>query len=245
MLGKFQKDFLDAVLGADPENDLLKMIRPAGDLSQLQAINVYRGDYSARMMEALGKNYEATWVLMGDEDFMDASKKYIDSHPSSHTNLTAYGKSFPDFLEEEFGDDIVVMARFEKTFWRLFNLQANPPKVILAVDIPTIVFDIKNSIYLFHSTYKLHQLWQVREDNNSELSFDDFEGEQFLAVFKQGEKVAIKELSGTQYSILKCFYEYESALLSMENVENNNIQGSESDWAQIFEILSYSQRKDR
>src|SRR4051812_17487252 len=99
MKTNYQKIFLDAILGSEVDDNLLANIKPAGSLSNLEALNVYRGDYTARMLEALGKNYEATWVLLGDEEFMDAATRYIKLNPSTYTNLTTYGESFPNFLE--------------------------------------------------------------------------------------------------------------------------------------------------
>lgn len=247
MKNDYQKKFLDSILNPEAvevEEEVLGLIKPAGNLSQRDALNVYRGDYLARMQEALGKNYEATWVLMGDEDFMNVSSQYIYSYPSTYTNLTAYGELFPNFLERDQDTDIVVMANFEKIFWSLFNQKGNPAKVISPEELPIIMFDLQDSIYLFESSYQLYQLWQKREEANSDMSLDDFEGKQYLAVFKQDEKVAVREISQVQYYMLKCFSESCGWKKSLENIQSKKLTISEIDWSKVFTILSYAKRKN-
>ena len=241
----YQKLFLDAVLGSEVDSTLLANLRPAGNLSKLEAVNVYRGDYTARMQEALGKNYEATWVLLGDEEFKDATSRYIKSYPSTYTNLTAYGESFPEFLAQEYEADVVTMADFEKKFWKLFNQKANPVKVILPEEISSLSFELGDSIYLFQSSFQLYQLWQKREEAGAGLSFSDFDTEQFLAMFKEGEKVSVKELTSQQYNILQCFRKIGSWEQTLNEIQIQGYAGSTEDWALVFEILSYSRRNNR
>lgn len=243
MLARYQKEFLELMLENGPVESFKEYLKESPRITKDQSLNVYKSDYRARLQEALGKNYEATWILLGDEDFNTLAGKYLSSHPSSFRNLACYGHQFPEFLvQEEIDSEIVSMARFENQFWLLFNQKANPAQIIDNQQVSSLEFDLIGSLGLYHTSYNLHEIWKIREENNTELSFEQFEGEQFLAQYKSGEKVAVKVLSKTQFILLCQLSEVKTLPVLFEYLETTNKNPSENEWAGVFEILSYCKR---
>ena len=68
------------------------------------------------------------------------------------------------------------------------------------------------------------------------------EGEQFLAVFKEKDKVIIKEISPDQFTILNHLSEAKNLNVLFTNLEKIKFLPSEKEWAGVFEILSYCKR---
>lgn len=241
MLSDYQKKFLDCILNQRTHEDLLDLIVPAGSLKKTEALAVYRGDYKARLTEALGKSYEATWLLLGDEEFLEVCGKYISTTPSTLTSLTSYGQNFAVFLEEhDFDEDVVELANFERTFWHLFNEAAKVSRTLDPECLETAGFDLSMDIHLFSASVKLHQLWLAREELKPSLTSEDIDGPQFLAVYKAGERVVVKELSELQYLILTLFKEMSYAAVVFENLSVRNLSPTAVEWSEVFEILSFS-----
>src|SRR4051812_47348056 len=77
-------------------------VKGGGKLTPAEAVGVYRDGYPARMTEALGETFEACWRVLGDEDFLEACRIYSRAAPSVSHNLSDYGGSFPEFLDDRF-----------------------------------------------------------------------------------------------------------------------------------------------
>lgn len=237
---QYQEKFLDAVLLEDVSQEFLDSIIPVGKLNPQDVINVYRGDYRARMLEAIGKNFEGSWLLLGDEEFQYLANQFIDLHPSQLTSLNSYGAEFPEFLEAlNVEADVVMMAKFELAFWRLFHAAAHPAVVINPDELDKIVFQLDHSLYLSKSDIKIYELWLQRENPSPELSLDDFEGPQFLIMFKADEKVVVKEATEIQFYILCSLKELRTIPALFSHLEQEKLSPSPEDWAYVFGILSY------
>ena len=234
LVDKFQKDFLQAILTNDLPSELLDQIKPVGRLKPEDVITVYKNDYVARLQEALGKNYEATWLLMGDDDFLTNGQEYIRTHPSDLRNLTTYGDAFPEALtqQEEFIQD---MARFENHFWKLFHSKGRTPNPIDQEQIPSRNFDLED-LYLSHSSIHLHELWLLRESPPEGLELETFEGEEYLALYRSEFRVEVTPINETQFLVLKLLKETRNLNSAFEQMA---IPTSQTDWPVIFSILSY------
>nr|BDT27444.1 DNA-binding domain-containing protein [Bacteriovorax sp. HI3] len=201
----------------------------------MEALEVYRQDYEARMLEALGSNYEATWLLLGDEGFFSLGKKYIFSHPSSFRSLIDYGHSFPEFLlSENAGGAVVAMAEFERAFWKLFHDEQNSSITLTQEDVLSTHFGLRK-ISLIQAPFKINEVWNHRQDAAEVLEDVDLEVETFLALFKADEKVLFLVLSEKGFRFLE-------ELKQKEIISECQMVPEQDDWADIFSILKWSKR---
>jgi hypothetical protein len=239
-MDKFQQSFLRAILHDETSAELSDQIRPVGSLTPEGVMDVYRGDYAARMMEALGKSFETTWLLMGDEDFFKAGKAYIKNNPSHVKNLSAYGNSFPEFLSTlELDEDIVRMAQYERAFWRLFHTPPKNAGVISPENLENLEFHLGDTLYLSHSNLKLNHLWAVRENPPADMSLDDYMEEEYLALYRTNEKVQVKKLSAIQFEVFTLLTIHKKIPAVFEALEHHESPPSAEEWAAIFDILKF------
>lgn len=231
----FQNKFLAAVLRDEFESSLLEMIEPVGTLSAEESVRVYQSDYVARMMEALGQNYEATWVLLGDEDFFSFGKKYIDSHPSSFQNLTSYGHEFDAFLASNNAEtEVIQMASFEKAFWKFFHQRPTVKRLFENIEEVKLEYNY----YLSSSEIKLYDLWMTRESPPDSL--EAFLEQEYLCMFKKESKVEVLKVSELQHEILSMLKEQRSLSNVITQTEELGINTTEDDWAKILEICLWN-----
>lgn len=231
----FQNIFLSAVLNHEFDSELLKLIEPAGTLSVEESIKVYQGDYSSRMMEALGQNYEATWVLLGDENFFSLGKKYIDSHPSTFKNLSSYGHHFDIFLEEEKVEvEVIQMAAFEKAFWKYFHRAPSQKSVVQ--NIEKVEFNC--DFFISHSEIGLYDLWLLRETPPDSLN--DFLLEEYLCVFKKESRVEVQKISRIQYQLLDILRKTHTLNETISTAEELDLTPCQNDWAIVLEICLWA-----
>ncbi len=211
-----------------------------GKLSSEDVITVYRNDYDARLFEALGKNYEATWILMGDEDFKSFGAEYVRLYPSTFTNLTVYGDKFCEFLESKNTEEMILeMARFEKNFWEIFHLAPKSPQALTPDDLQNKKFDLTSGFYLSKSCLKLHALWLLREGGSENLSLDDFLEDECLALFKGENGVMVKRITAIQFQVLGLIREMNNLTEVFSELDALKIETTQEEWSQIFSILAY------
>lgn len=206
-------------------------IIPGGSLSIDEATNVYRQDYRARLKEALSVNYEATWLILGDDDFFNQADLYINKYPSNLHNLTNYGEFFPEFLKD-ISNEASQMAMLERAFWRYFHNKDQAALVLTQAMIEEGSFDLA-PLTLLESDLRIDLVWQYRESGSEVLSQLDLEETCYLALFKADEKVEIKKISKLVFDILSELKQVSkiSSLTPREIAPDN--------WIMVFDILRY------
>lgn len=234
-LKKFQDSFVNMVTAQMQENELLEMIIPSGQLTEKEAIEVYSLDYSARLQEAMGSNYEATWLLLGDEDFFELSQNFIKSNPSHEDSLTNYGENFPEFLLLHSVDfEIIQMAQFERCFWKLFHSAHQNDVIITQEHLENSTFKL-DEIYLYETDLRLDLIWQSREKEMDALSELNLYEKSYFVLFKKFEKVEILKISDSAYLLLKELKEVQII---------KKMSSTESDpqvWAEVLSILKFAE----
>jgi len=211
-----------------------KLIKGARSLSSEEALLVYYQDYQARMLEALGKNYEATWVMLGDEEFFQLANDFIEKFPSKHFSLNQFGENFPEFLAINCDDsDIFLMSDYERNFWKLFHQDANEKKILKQEDIEKGLFDL-SQIYFFESNVDLQLIFKNRESGISEDLKPFINESKRYALYKMNNIVKVLELNLNQFHFLKELKDLKSFL------KVKPIPLKEEDWPIIFEVLSFS-----
>lgn len=61
-------------------------------------LKVYDHAYRARLLEVMGEDFPATHTLLGDDAFADATRHYIDAHPSRARSIRWLGRDFSAWL---------------------------------------------------------------------------------------------------------------------------------------------------
>ncbi len=236
-LKNIQQSFVAAVTSGNESQDLLALIEPGGSLSCMEAVEVYVQDYKARMQEALGTNFEATWLVMGDDEFLEYAQEYIYANPSALTNLTNFGEGFIELLKtKDVSDEVIQMALFETEFWKCFHAPDASVIDLVKDDIENAAFDL-SSIQLFEADIRLDVVWENREGGSDGLDDIDLYERSYFALYKAGSKVEVNKLSALVFGLLKELKEVGriSSLTPREY--------SPQEWAEAFLVLRFSEIK--
>jgi hypothetical protein len=249
-LEKFQKTFVENVIyhANNPSNDLLENMIPIGKLNPKEVIGVYSNDYRFRMLEAMQSNFEAIWMVLGDEKFEELVFEFIKVYPSLEYDLNLYGKSFPDFLntQSELIKDLpflVELAQFEINFWNVFN-QKNE----LILDrlkftnefILSSRLHFDDSLVLWESGFHVFPLFQFK-DKTLEEFFENHEASLInnpacYLMFKEGSKVICQTLTKAQF----LFFSELKKNKSLFDVINEAPDITEEETVDIFKLISTS-----
>jgi len=105
------------------------LIRASRTLAPLERLDIYRGMYELRLVEALKVDYPGLRKLWSEETFEELARLYVASHPSESYTLNRLGDRLPEFLPRVEG---LPEARFA---WDLARLEL----------AETLVFDEEES----------------------------------------------------------------------------------------------------
>lgn len=120
------------------------VLRPAGDMESRviataragaqERLDIYVNAYRLRLLEALGTDFPALHTLVGDEEFDQLGRAYIDAHPSRHFSLRWYGHGLAAFLHTAppYAEHPVLseMAQFEWAMSLAFDAADGTPVTV-------------------------------------------------------------------------------------------------------------------
>ncbi len=77
------------------------ILTPGPKLGPLDRLEIYRRAYHARLIECLLDDYPAVAATLGEADFDELCRKYIAIHPSTDSNLNAFGRHMASLCRAE------------------------------------------------------------------------------------------------------------------------------------------------
>ena len=95
-LALLQRRFQRYLLHGEP--DVRARIGGAEGIDPQRRMRIYFDAYRLRLAEVLAADYEAVQALLGEEQFSDACRAYVEATPSLFRNVRWYGAGLPEFL---------------------------------------------------------------------------------------------------------------------------------------------------
>ena len=95
-LVELQRGFLRYLLRGEP--DVIARIGGAEGIDPERRMRIYFDAYRLRLAEVLAADYEALQAFLGEEQFSDACRAYVESTASLFRNVRWYGGGLPEFL---------------------------------------------------------------------------------------------------------------------------------------------------
>lgn len=223
-LENWQIHFFSYILGI--EQSFLTSATPISDLPVRVCADIYKRGYLARLTESMGDTFEATWWVMGDEDFLKLVGEFIKNIPSRSFDLSDYGKEFPSILKSsEVMNEIPFiseLARFEWLFKDLFNsadVPASENFLQLLSEDPNVKLRILPSIYLWSSAFSIYEIWKTRSGNISRLNEFDFTQKENILCRKLNGKVHMTYLDESEFLLLRQFENPSSVSDAIESFQ--------------------------
>jgi hypothetical protein len=189
MLRELQESVAQALLEKDAAT-------PAGVVSDRVSaddrFSAYRTNVVGSLVSVLAAAFPATQRLAGEENFRYAAQRFVREHPPREARLLAYGAEFPLWLSlfrpAQQKPWLAELARLE---WArneaLFAADAEPIRIealtgIAAEAIPTLRFTLLPSVRLVASSWPVHALWQLAQDEKPLTEQPDRRAQQVLVL---------------------------------------------------------------
>lgn len=253
MKRNLEKKFVEHIILQEEDDPLfLAEIVGAGTLSPKEALDVYRGDYNARLSEALQNKFEGVFLIAGEELFRDLAQLFLNVKQSHDPDLQKFGEEFPQWLKNSapLNDQMRFLsevAKVDLAFHHLFHLrpivsqsnyslELNPAFITLSSEAPLILIEVSESGY---------SLWNNRFEDELPKDFiwDELE---YLMIFKDHhKKIMSLKLDDHLYHLvldLKKGKTLEEAFLNF--AEKSNLQNDSSfllEYQTIMKIFQESQ----
>ncbi len=155
-LANLQHAFQEYILG-DSER-ALNQVESSPALSAERRLDIYHNAYRVRLGELLADTYERVMIYIGDDNFTQFARRYVETHPPTSRNLRDYGGTFPAFLADIFPNDAEV-AELAEMDVRLRNaFDATDAETLQVADIAAIQpQDWDAVIFTLHPTASFQQ----------------------------------------------------------------------------------------
>lgn len=103
-------------------------------------MGVYDHAYRARLIEILSEDFEGVHTLLGDEQFANAMRGYIDAHPSTTKSVRWLGRYLADYLKSsEPWNDLPMVSSMAAFEWMLGLAFDAPDATLISVEEITTV----------------------------------------------------------------------------------------------------------
>ena len=226
-LKHYQELFLKSVLKSEDAPELLDLVKPIGNLDSMQALDIYREDYDARIDSVMRENFKATWLVLGDEDYAQAVCEYKQKHPPAHPDLGKYGEHFPLFLEHSVYRKKFPMLKdlaqlewdSEQIFHQDYPHYPDPFNSFPETALAKAVFQFHPSLKSYAWDFALYGLLESCQ-NPDQKTFEklDFARPQYLLLYKVGELIRTKELHPSQWQVMELLQAEYNLEYALENV---------------------------
>ncbi len=227
--------------------ELQDEITPAGKLTTENALRVYHNDYTSRLCEALGRNFESVWAITGDEDFFKLAKGYLDIATSSSYDLGQFGQNFPQYIEghEVFENFpfLYELAMIDMTYNDLFHKAYKPgikPEIFSNINnIENKKFEFIDTIALFESKFPILDLWNLRhrsiDDGEVEINMDKSSK---FCMYKFNSLIRTYPLSNFQFEIMYNLIKANSLDQAIEVSMKKYSPESEDEISSLFSFIA-------
>jgi hypothetical protein len=178
-----------------------RRIRPSARLTAAERLDIYRGMYELRLLDALRVDYPGVLAHLGDERFEEAARLYVRHHPSQSYTLNRLGDRFPDFLlrldglpRPAFVHDL---ARFELAETIAFDAEASLAWAGPIVDESQRLKPV-DALQLLALQYPVHRY--LKGDAETRVPR---RRPSWVAVYRKGHAVSHLELNRRSFALLE------------------------------------------
>lgn len=207
---KIERLFVEHIIHQDmDDSSLLDEIIGAGDLTAAEALAIYRGDYNARLEEALQNKYEGVYLIAGDELFSSLAQLFLNSITSKESDLQKFGDEFPAWLKtsaplNEGMSFLPEIAKIDLAFNHLFHLDPIIDQSSLLSPDPSLIYlNLSAPLILVHAQDSSFSLWCHRYDEELPPGFN-WGRDEFILLFKNRDrKILFQNLDQSFYHFMQ------------------------------------------
>ncbi|MDH3712467.1 MAG: DNA-binding domain-containing protein [Gammaproteobacteria bacterium] len=162
-LQRLQHAFAAYIRERDPQ--MLEHVVSTPAATAEQRLEIYAEAYRLRLLEVLGTDFPGLHGMLGDQQFEQLGRAYIDACPSRHASIRWYGGRLADYLREQppynAQPALAELARFEWTQGEVFDAPEAPSVSIDALQAIAPEHWADLGVRLHPSMRVLELLWNV------------------------------------------------------------------------------------
>lgn len=187
-------------------------------------LNIHRNNFRITLSDALAANFPALFSLLDEECFNAYAALYVESNPPISPLLSAYGATFPDFLEKQVGlEDYPYLAdigRLEGAWNAAFHAKdaiALTPQE-LQEGLPTgIDFKLHPAVRIIHSKFVISTIWRAArnpEDSDPDIRLE--EGDEYLLISRPDYDANVSQIDVGTYAMLSAMQASDDFINAVE-----------------------------
>ncbi|MGB5695386.1 MAG: DUF692 family multinuclear iron-containing protein, partial [Polyangiales bacterium] len=164
-LRRLQHEFQSHLLRSNSKDRFAEQVLDGEHASAHQRLTVYSEAYRLRLLEVLETDFPGLRALLGDEEFDDLGRAYIDAHPSHDPSVRWFGRHMSDYLRaaDRYAKQaiLVEMAAFEWTQGEVFD--AEEARTVVAGDVMAIAPErwSRMRLWMHPSVRSVNLTWNV------------------------------------------------------------------------------------
>ncbi len=206
-LEELQQDFINAIF---EKNNSTAAKHVTGDdrLTAEQRLGIYRGSVHGILTSSLGVTFPVTKTLVGETFFDHMCDVFIDQYPPKSPFFAKYGGDFSEFIAQfepaksiYYLSDVATLEWARHAVWHEtllepvdFSEMANLTEEQQA----TVWFELKQSLRLIESEYRIDLIWFAHQDESSiKLEDVNIDEDVKLLVWKGTDGIKITQLDMT------------------------------------------------
>lgn len=177
-LKELQINFQNYLLKQNPA--IVGQIINTSKIPALSRLEIYRDAYYLRLLEILQQDYNGLYTLLGDEQFDQLCRHYINDHPSQFRSVRWFGQYLPDYIQDftPYKDHpyLVEMAKFEWLLTEAFDsvdcstISVEEVTKIQPEYWPEMYFKLHPSIRRLNLNWNTVPLWNAIKDKSEMIS---------------------------------------------------------------------------
>ena len=208
-LAEVQRDLHDYLLDAGAT--VVPRIQAVGRIGVAQRLGIYHNAYRVRLADTLRDTYEKTWTYLGDVNFEQCARAYINAQPPQHRSLRDYGGQMPDWLAVHFPDDLDI-AELARMDWQLRQAFDGPDAEVIGLDalanIPsdcweTLGFEPVPTLALLPLRFNTPAIWRALDHGETPPPAQALAEPAGLCVWRRGWQPHFRTLDAWEYQALQ------------------------------------------
>ncbi len=195
------------------EDELESLIEPSEALSSADRMQIYSNCYTWRLVEVLEEEFPGIRAYLGEDEFYQLAKDYLDQHPSQSYGLQGLGLHFADFLSHRdslqhhlFLADVATVERaLEDVFSKKQETQVSPEE-LLAVSMdkwPNMSFKCISALELYPLDYPVNKFLTAAKQDETEAMQIPQAKQSYVMVYQKNFVSWRASMSKEQFEVLK------------------------------------------
>jgi hypothetical protein len=206
-LAELQAAFQAGVLASEePEaTAILSSIRDSQRTDRATLFGVYVNAYRLRLAEFISKDYPVLREILGEEEFEDLARAYIEGVHSSQPNARWYASRLPKFMSSHCRwrtrNGWIDLARFERALGDAFDAADAPVLDMSAfssippAQVPRLCFELHPSVRLLELTAGTTDVYAAAAEGKGKKTAVPGQGRKHVLFWRQEEQSFYRPLA--------------------------------------------------